>query len=202
GRGVAPDHPAGGAAPLAAPEELVLVVDRGDAPAGIGDPEHPVVDVQPVDVDVRGDLVRQPRHLAGQVVDVAVVAAGVEPTDVGDDALHPVRQPELLADPGVMGERRDQAGLVADHADLVVDEDAERRGTGGVTPQHRRALGRRARADDLPARDRTLLPLARDGRRVPLAYLLAELLRRRGPGLGHVAEGAGLDLPGIADPAV
>src|SRR5690349_23208143 len=77
--GVAADHPGRSAAPGALPQELVLVVDRRDAAAGVRDAQDAVVDVQPVDVDLGGDPVGQAGHLAGQVVDVAVVAAGVDP---------------------------------------------------------------------------------------------------------------------------
>jgi hypothetical protein len=88
---VAAHHPRVTATAGATPLELVLMVHRGDAAVGVRDTQYPAGDVEPVDVDVGRDHVRQPRHLAGEVVDVSVIAPRVEPSVVGDDALHAIR---------------------------------------------------------------------------------------------------------------
>ena len=70
-----------------------------------------------------------------------------------------------------------------------------------VPPEDRGGAGGRAGADDLPPGDCPLLAYAADRRSVPLADLLADLPRRRGPRLGVVREGAALHLALVADPA-
>src|SRR5690606_3377913 len=199
---VAADHPRRGAGAAPGPLELVLVVDGGDAALGVGDAEHPVVHVQPEDVDVVGDLVGGVRDLAAQLVDLAVVAAGVDPEVVGDDALDAVGQPVAGGHPAVVRQRVDVPGLVADPGALVVDEDAERGAVGAEPPQHRRLPGRRAVADDLPPGHRAALALPLHGGLVALAELLRDLLRGGGLGLGDGGVPRGAALPRLADPPV
>ncbi len=178
------------------------MVDGGQPAALVGDAEHAVVDVEPVDVDVLGDLVRHPRHLAAQVVHLAVVAAGVDPPVVGDDALDAVGQAEPAGDLAVPGQRVDVAALVADPGVLLADVHPERRRAGAEAPQHRRLAGGGAGRGDLAARHRAALAHPLDGRRVALADLLADLLGGLRGGLLGARAHRGLGGARLADPAV
>jgi hypothetical protein len=194
-------HPAQAAAAGLVPQHLVLGVDQRHAAVGIGDGQQARPDVQPQDVHVRGALVGQARGLAGQVVNVAVVAAGVDPALVADDALDPLGQLELHVDLPLVIEGEDPTILVADPAAAAVHEDAQGRRAAVELPQDRRLPGRRPRAGDGPPRDGPLLAHAGHRPLVTLAGLLLDLLGGLGLRLGGVGEAFGRRLPLVADPA-
>ncbi len=200
---VGADHPGVVTLAAAGPLVLVLVVDDGEPAVAVRDVEHALVDVQPEDVDVGRDVVGGEGQLRGQVVDPAVVTAGVDPEVVRHQALHAVRQAEAGQHLALVVQGVDVAGLIADPAAVVVDMDAERRGARAEPPQHRsHGTCRGRRRGHLTPRHRARGPLPRHRRRVALADLLPHLLRGGGLGLGRRGEGRRLGLPRRADPPV
>ena len=161
------------------------------------------MDVQPEDVDVRGDVVGGEGQLRGEVVDRAVVAARVDPEVVGHQALDAVGQLIAREHLTVVAEGVDVAVLVSDPAAVLRDVDPERGGARTEAPQHRcDRAGRRRRGGNLAPRHRTGGALPLDGRRIALADLLADLLGGRRLRLLPGGERRGLLLAARPDPAV
>src|SRR5207248_11545035 len=136
-----------------------------------------------------------------EVVDVAVVAAGVHPGLVTDQAHDPVGQLELAQDVAGVVEGEDLAGLVAGPAVGVVHEDAERHVPRGELPQDGGRLLLRGPAADGPAGDGPLLADAHHGGLVALAQLLPDLPGGVLPGLRLRRVGPRAGLAGVADAA-
>ncbi len=196
-------HPGVLAAPAARPLVLVLVVDDGEPSGAVRDVQHALVDVEPEDVHVGGDVVGGEGQFGRQVVDPAVVTARVDPEVVGDQALDAVRELVAGEDLAAVGEGVDVARLIAHPALVLVDVDAESRRAGAEPPQDRGdRAGRGGCGGHLPAGDRAGRAPSLHGGLVPLADLLGYLPGRGGLGLPGGGEGRRLGLSGGADPAV
>src|SRR5216683_5024973 len=82
-------------------------------------------DVEPVDVDVLGNLIRYTRNLTTQIIDIAVVAPSIEPDIIGHQAFYAIRQTILSLDLSGVVQAKDVPGLVTKPATPLINEDAK-----------------------------------------------------------------------------
>src|SRR5262249_55261380 len=113
-------HPAfTGSGFLFLPFQVAFDVDDHDVAAVGRDAQPAAEDLEPIDADVVADFVHRARLAPGQVVDFAVVAAGIFPRLVGEQAVHRLRQLVAALELAVVGQRENLAVVVRRPHQLV-----------------------------------------------------------------------------------
>src|SRR5256885_5918325 len=100
-------------------------------------------DIEPVDINILGDLVRNTWDLTAEIIDIPIVTPSIEPDIISNQAFNTIRQTILRLYLACMVKPKNATSFVAQPAMLFVDKNTERGFARGKFPENGRPFSSR-----------------------------------------------------------
>src|SRR5581483_9732847 len=98
------------------PLRLIFMIDPSHSSTSIGNGQRAIVDIQPVDINIFGNLIGDAGNFPREIIDIAVITSSIEPDIVGNQAFDAIWELIVRLYLASMVEPKDVASLITNPA--------------------------------------------------------------------------------------